>query len=112
MIELTAKVYAGLILVLGVVGLLAGEKQFLSFLNVDLALDLTRLALAAMLLNALYGLRDIGAQTLGLLVVGVLYVGLAVFGFFDATAGGLLPDKLSLFDNIFHLVTGLAALAV
>jgi hypothetical protein len=111
MLHTTAKLYGLLVLVLGIVGLLAGEQQFLNFLNVDVALDLTRLGLAAMLLNAVYN-RDGEAERMGLLLVGFLYVGLGVFGIFDSTIGGVLPDKLSAFDIVFHLVTGVAALGV
>jgi hypothetical protein len=111
MLHTTAKAYGLLILALGIIGLLAGERQFLGFLNVDLALDLTRLALAAMLLNAVYN-RDAEAERLGLALVGVLYVGLGIFGLFDSTAGGLLPHKLSVFDIVFHLAAGLAALGI
>lgn len=111
MVETTAKFYGFLILLLAIVGIIAGEKQFLGFLNVDVALDLTRVALAVLLLSSVYGVvRGLGPQRQALLIVGLLYVGLAIYGFVDATAGGLLPDKLSLFDKLFHLITGLAAL--
>jgi hypothetical protein len=111
MLHTTAKLYGLLVLVLGVVGLVAGERQFLDFLNVDLALDFTRLALAAMLLNAVYN-RDPDGERMGLVLVGLLYVGLGVYGVFDSTIGGILPSKLSVFDIGFHLVTGVAALGV
>ena len=113
MVEATTKVYAFLILLLAIVGIIAGEKQFLGFLNVDGALDITRLALAGLLLNSLYGpIRSLEAQRQTLIIVGVLYLGLAIYGFADSTVGGLLPDKLSLFDKLFHLITGIGALGV
>src|SRR5690348_17673870 len=95
-----AKFFGFLALALGVLGLLVGDKQLLGLLNVDLALDVARLALAGLLLYAVYGARSDGFLRSALMVFGVVYVALAVAGLMSPTLGGLLPHGLTAFDKL------------
>jgi hypothetical protein len=108
----TAKVFGFLVLVLGLIGLVAGDKQLLEILNIDLALDLSRLVLAALLLYVAYVAKTMKAVRTALTVFGLSYLALAVGGIIDAELGGLLPNRLSNFDKVFHLLGGLVALSV
>jgi len=103
--------YAVLVGGLGVIGLLA-SGHILGIINVDGALDITRLVLAAGLVYA--GFIDQSERTsqVMLTVVGMLYLGIAVAGLISPTLGGLLPSGLTGFDIAFHIVTGGAALAM
>lgn len=102
--------FGGLVLVLGMAGLLAGDKQLLDFMNVDLALDIGRLGLAALLLYAAFGRNgDRGIQRSSLLIFAIVYIGLAVIGLLDREVFGLLPSGLSSFDLVFHAGAGLLA---
>ncbi|MDB5184205.1 MAG: hypothetical protein JWN38_13 [Candidatus Saccharibacteria bacterium] len=108
----TAKFYGFLVLVLGLAGLVAGEKQLFGFLNIDIALDVARLLFAAVLLYVGYAAKTMKPVRASLLAIGVVYVVLGVAGLFSADVGGLLPDKLSVFDKVFHLVAGVLAIGV
>lgn len=108
----TAMIFGYLLLGLALVGLVSGDRQMLGFLNVDLALDLSRVGLAALLLYAVYMARSDGAQRLSLMILGGIYLGLGTAGLFSPTIGGLLPSGLSTFDIAFHLIAGLFALNV
>jgi NhaP-type Na+/H+ and K+/H+ antiporter len=101
-----------LALALGLLGLLVGDKQLFGFLNVDLALDVARLALAALLLYAAFGARTDSFMRSSLMVFGVVYVALALVGLASPTIGGLLPHGLSTFDKLFHALAGIFTIAV
>jgi len=111
MVLMIAKLYGTLIGLLGVLGLFVGSGHLFKLMNADLALDLTRLALAALLCYAVYAKNQMLARN-GLMLVGVLYLGMAVAGIFDAELWGILPNGLTAFDIIFHVVTGVFALGV
>ncbi|MBL8159315.1 hypothetical protein JNJ66_02570 [Candidatus Saccharibacteria bacterium] len=106
----TAKVFGFLVLGLGLIGLVAGEGHLLGIMNMDAVLDLTRLALAALLLYAVYAAGDNRLVRTGLIVLSVLYLGIGLFGLADPTIGGLLPNGLTSFDILFHLASGAFAL--
>jgi hypothetical protein len=106
-----ARIFGGLVVILGLAGLLAGDKQMFGFMNVDLALDIARLGLAALLFYAVYGARDEGFIRGSLLLFGIAYLGLAVIGMISPTVGGLLSHQLSAFDIVFHLGAGIVAVA-
>lgn len=108
----TAKIFGFLALGLGLVGLLAGEKQLFDFLNVDIVLDITRLVLAALLLYAVYGARNSDTIRGSLVIFAMAYLGLGILGLIDRDVFGALPHKLSTFDIVFHLVAGLGVLGI
>lgn len=104
------KMYAVLIGALGIVGLFVSGHLF-KFMNVDIALDILRVVLAAYLVYAAFIAKNVKMTTTGLLVVGVLYVVMAIWGLFSSTLGGILPSGLTGFDIVFHLATGIVAVA-
>lgn len=106
-----AKVFGLLALALGVVGLVAGNKQLFGLMNIDMALDIGRLGLAALLLYAAYKGSETVVRT-ALIIFGLVYVGLALMGLLAPTVAGLLPSKLTGLDLAFHLLTGAFALFV
>lgn len=104
-----ARMYFVLISALGVVGLFVSGHLF-QIMNVDIALDLTRILLAAILFYSAFMSQSNRAVNDSLNLVGILYIGLAVIGLFTPTVWGMLPAGLTGFDIVFHLVTGAVAL--
>lgn len=100
-----AKMYTVLIGTLGVVGLFVSGHLF-QIMNVDVALDVTRLVLAALLIYAAFVARSERLSGTMLMMVGWLYIAMAVAGLFNPTLGGLLPSGLTGFDIAFHLAAG------
>jgi hypothetical protein len=108
----TVKVYGILIAALAVAGLFARDGHLFGIMNADPALDWLRVGLAALLLYAGFKSDDATFIRGSLLFVGVLYVGMAILGLADSKLWGLLPNGLTGFDIVFHLVTGAAALSI
>lgn len=105
------QLYAIIVGTLAVLGLFTGG-HLLDIMNVDGALDATRIVLALGLIYA--GFIDRSERTIQtmLTVVGVLYIGLGILGLIDPNVVGLLPSGLTGFDIAFHLLTGAVALWV
>lgn len=96
------------ILVLG--GLFMERGHFLGLMNVNIALDLFRIPIAAALLYAGYVTDNSSIIRNILGIVGVVYVLIAILGIINSKVWGLLPDGLTGFDEFFHLFTGLLAI--
>ena len=101
-----ARVVGIVVLLLGVVGLLAGEQRLGGLVNIDLVEDLVHLASGAVL--AYVGFARVGAPTVRTVVgaVGAVYLVVGLLGFVLPTLGGLLPSGYSVVDNLLHLVLG------
>lgn len=106
-----ARILGVTVAALAVIGLLAGDRQIFGFINIDLGLDILRIPIAAALLYAGFGTRDDDISRSIVLGVGVLFVGMAILGMFSSELFGFLPNRLSEFDVVFHLVSGVICLA-
>lgn len=104
------KMYALLIALLAIGGFFIKDGHLLGLMNADTTLDWLRVALAALLLYVGFKATNADVVRGSLMFVGVLYVGMAVLGLIDAELWGLLPNGLTGFDIVFHLVTGAAAI--
>ena len=101
-----ARVVGIVVLLLGLVGLLAGEQRLLGLVNVDLIEDLVHLASGGLLAYA--GFARVGAPTVRTIVgaVGAVYLVVGLLGFVMPTLAGLLPSGYSVVDNLGHLALG------
>ena len=108
--------YAGIlgvaIFLIGVVGLIFGEKQLADAINIDIAEDIVHLASGALLAYVGFGQRDSGLARNVVGGLGVVYLLVGVLGFIDPELFGLLPHEYTALDNIVHIVLGLANIAV
>lgn len=100
-----AQIVGAVLAVLGVVGLIVGEGQLWGLFNIDLGMDLLRLAFAGALLYAGFGTDNAGI-TRTVLTVGVLYIGMGLLAIASPQMFGLLPSGLTGFDIAYHLVVG------
>lgn len=103
------RVYGLLIALLAVVGLFVSHGHMFNVMNADGFLDGLRVVLAVALLYAGFATNNVKLMRSLLGAVAASYVGLAVLGLIDSKLWGLLPNGLTGFDIVFHLVTGVAA---
>ncbi len=107
MVRLYSRLVGLVLVVLGVVGLLAGDEPLFGELglNSDVPEDLFHLLTGGLL--AAVGFRGSGALVRSVAGgVGVVYVLLGVLGTVNDELFGLLPDGYTVVDNLVHLVVG------
>jgi hypothetical protein len=109
------KTYAGImgavLLLLGIGGLLLGDRLLLGLLNIDLVEDLVHVASGILFLIAA-SQRSAGAARGIVGAVSVVYLLAAVLGFVAPYLFGLLPDGYSFADNLVHAALGILGLLV
>lgn len=113
---MTVRTYAGIVgvvvILIGVVGLLLGERSVLVLLNVDLLEDVTHLVTGGLLAYVGFGQRDVQIARGVVGGLGVIYLLVGVLGFIVPMLFGLLPHGYSIVDNLIHLALGAASIAV
>lgn len=110
--RLTAQVLGIIVGLLAIAGLFVEGEHFLDLMNVDLALDIARIVLAAVLLIVGFGPFSAVAARTVLAVVGLMYVLMGLLAFADNTLFGALPTGFTGFDIGFHLVVGVIAVVI
>ena len=107
-----AKVVGVVIVLIGIGGLVLGEKSLLGVLNIDIAEDVVHLVSGGLM--AFVGFR--GSESAVRLVVGglgVVYLLVGVLGFIVPDLFGLLPHEYkTVFDNLIHLTLGVLGIAI
>ncbi|HEV7951372.1 MAG TPA: hypothetical protein VGP24_16545 [Glaciihabitans sp.] len=112
MLRTVAQVLGVVVALLAVIGFFIEGELLAGLMNVDIALDVLRLVLAAALLYVGFARVSASAIRLVIILVGVMYVLLGLLAFADRTIFGLLPTGLTNFDIGFHLIVGAGALIV
>ena len=111
-----ARTYAGVvgvvIILIGVVGLLAGEEPLLGLVNIDIVEDLVHLLTGGLLAYVGFGQRDEGLARNVVGGLGAVYLVVGLLGFVVPMLLGLIPHGFSVVDNIIHLALGVAGLVV
>ncbi|MBA2577441.1 MAG: hypothetical protein H0V05_12500 [Euzebyaceae bacterium] len=99
------------VLLIAVVGLLAGEGPLLGVFNIEIVEDLIHVVSGGLLAYAGFGTRDAGLTRTIVGGIGVVYLIVGVIGFILPMLMGLLPEYgYSLADNLLHLALGGLAL--
>jgi hypothetical protein len=112
MLRLVARVLGIVVALLAVIGFFIEGEHLLGIMNVDIALDVLRVIIAAALLYAGFGRADARTVRTIVIVVGALYVIMGLLAFASPTMFGLLPTGFTGFDIAFHLIVGIGALLV
>lgn len=113
MVRTYAKLVGIVIILIGVVGLLAGEAPLLGLVNIEIAEDVVHLLTGGIMAAVGFGVRDTGVVRTVVGVIGVLYLLVGVLGFVAPGLFGLLPAHgYSVVDNLIHLVLGVLGVAV
>ena len=111
-----ARTYAGIVgvvvILIGVVGLIAGEEPLFGLVNIDIVEDIIHLLTGGLLAYVGFGQRDEGLARGVVGGLGAVYLLVGVLGFVLPMLLGLLPHGYSIVDNIIHLTLGVAGIVV
>lgn len=99
----TTKVIAVVVLLVGILGLLMGDRSLGGALNIDIAEDIIHILTGALLWYAAVRWGSSAAKNV-FWTLGVVYLLVGILGFINPTMYGLLPSGLSVVDNLIHLV--------
>ena len=110
-----ARTYAGVVgvvvILIGVVGLLAGEEPLLGLVNIDIVEDLVHLITGGLLAYVGFAHRDNRMVRNVVGGLGVLFALIGLLGFVAPTLGGMVPHGYTTVDNLTHLVLGALGIA-
>ncbi len=113
MVRTYAKVVGVIVILLGVVGLLAGEDPLLGAVNIEVAEDIIHLLSGGLMAYVGFAVRDTDVVRKVVGAIGVIYLLVGLLGFVAPGLFGLLPQYgYSVVDNVIHLVLGAAGIAV
>lgn len=110
--RLYAKVVGVTLLLIGVVGLIAGDPRdgLFDLFNIDIAEDIIHLATGGLLTYFGFSQPSAAVKTV-VTGLGAVYVLVGILGFIIPELLGLIPHEYSVADNILHLALGGLALA-
>jgi len=113
MVRLYAKIVGVTIILIGVVGLLLGDKSLLGVLNIDIAEDGIHLLTGGLLAYAGFAapsLRVVRAIVGG---IGIAYLVVGIVAFSRPMFFGLIPSGYkTVLDNLIHLTLGVFGIFV
>ena len=112
MVREYGKVVGVTVVVIGVVGLLLGQKSLFGALNIDIAEDVIHLVTGGLLAYVGFAKRDGGAARTVVAAIGVVYVLVGAISFAEPNPLGLFPSEYSVLDNLIHLTLGILAITV
>lgn len=107
-----AKVVGVTIVLIGVGGVLLGEKSLFGVLNIDIAEDVVHLVTGGLMAGVGFRGSDSAVRSVvgGL---GVVYLLVGVLGFLVPDMFGLLPHVYkTVLDNLIHLLLGVLGMSV
>jgi hypothetical protein len=93
------------VLLLGGAGLLMGERQVANLMNINLMLDMTRIALGTILIASSF--KDENTMRIAFAIFGIVYLGNFLAALISPNMFGLLPHEYGPVDNILHLGGGI-----
>ena len=109
--RLYAKVVGVVVLLVGVVGLIAGDPEdgLLGLFNIDIVEDIIHLGTGGLL--AYVGFKGTNEMVKSVVtLLGIVYLLVGVLGFIIPELFGLIPNEYNVADNILHLTLGALAL--
>ncbi len=112
MVREYGKVVGVTVVVIGVLGLLLGQRSLFGVLNIDVAEDLIHLATGGLLAYVGFSKRDNAAARSIVGGIGVVYLLVGAISFAEPNPLGLFPSEYSALDNAIHLTLGVLAIAV
>lgn len=113
MVRLYAKVVGVTVILIGVVGLLLGDKSLFGVLNIDLAEDGIHLLTGGLLVYAGFAASDLKVVRAIVGGIGVAYLVVGVVAFATPMIFGLIPSGYKVvLDNLIHLTLGVLGIFV
>jgi Domain of unknown function (DUF4383) len=108
--------YAGIIgavvVLLGIVGLIAGEGHLFGLINIDIAEDIVHLLTGGLMLYVGFAQSDNALARTVVGGIGIVYLLVGIIGFLSATLFGLIPNGYTWADNAIHLLLGVLGIGV
>ena len=105
-----AKIIGIVLLLLGIGGLLLGDRLLFNSLNIDVAEDIIHILSGGLLFYA--GTKSQSAARSMLGVLGMVFLLVGIVGWFAPNLGGMLPHGYTAFDNVVHMVLGIASIGL
>ena len=112
MIKRFAQILGVVLILVGLVGLVLGDKVWVGILNVDIVEDIVHLATGGLLAYVGFSGMDLSTARSIVLALGVVYLLVGILGFVVPTMFGLIPNGYTIFDDLLHLALGGLSLAV
>ena len=107
-----AQIIGVVLILVGIIGLVLGNKLFLGILNIDIVEDIAHLATGGIYAYVGFGRTDLATARNVVLALGVIYLVIGILGFIVPMIFGLIPHGYTIFDDILHLALGVLSLAV
>ena len=107
-----AQVLGVVLILVGIVGLLLGDRVWLGILNVDILEDIVHLITGGILAYVGFGRADLDLARNVVGGLGVVYLLVGILGFIVPMMLGLVPHGYTVFDNLLHLALGVLSIAV
>ena len=112
MIKRFAQILGVVLILVGVGGLVLGDRVWLGILNVDIVEDIVHLATGGLLAYVGFSAMDLSTARSLVLALGVVYLLVGILGFFVPTMFGLIPNGYTIFDDLLHLALGILGIVV
>jgi hypothetical protein len=107
-----AQILGVVLILVGIVGLVLGDRVWLGILNVDIVEDIVHLATGGLLAYVGFSAMDLSTARSVVLALGVVYLVVGIVGFVVPMMFGLIPDGYTIFDDLLHLALGILGLVV
>jgi hypothetical protein len=107
-----AQILGVVLILVGLVGLVLGDRVWLGILNVDIVEDIVHLATGGLLAYVGFSAMDLSTARSVVLALGVVYLVVGILGFLVPMMFGLIPHGYTIFDDLLHLALGVLGLAV
>ena len=107
MARLYARVVGPTVILIGIVGLVLGNRPIGGALNIDLIEDAIHLSTGGLLTVLGFSRIDDGVVRNAVGALGVVYLAVGIISFFVPDLFGLIPHEYSGLDNAIHLALGL-----
>ena len=111
-VRLYAKVVGASVILIGLVGLVLGDKSLFGVLNIDIAEDVIHLLTGGLLLYAGFA-RDLRVTRAIVGGIGIAYLVIGLVSFAKPMLFGLIPSGYEIvLDNLIHLTLGVLGIVV
>ncbi len=107
-----AQIIGVVLILVGIIGLVLGNRLFLGILNIDIVEDIAHLATGGIYAYVGFGRTDLATARNVVLALGVIYLVIGILGVIVPMIFGLIPHGYTIFDDILHLALGVLSLAV
>jgi hypothetical protein len=107
-----AQILGVVLILVGLLGLVLGDRVWLGILNVDIVEDIVHLATGGLLAYVGFSRMDLSTACSVVLALGIIYLIVGILGFVVPMMFGLIPHGYTIFDDLLHLALGGLSLAV